>query len=82
VVLHQLLSRAPQELPSPWNLQGLSPAQYVDWLERHSEHEAWLALRRSLEHYAKTVAARGDQHFAPVYPLFFQLAQYYRLASS
>jgi hypothetical protein len=40
-----------------------------------SHSQVWDVMKRALELYATLVNKRGEQHYAPVYPLFFQLAK-------
>lgn len=79
VALLHLFSRAPPQLAAPPAALGLSVAQFSDWLDEHTDEELWALVARLLDEYAQRVNARGDAHFAPVYPVFFHVARAYRL---
>jgi hypothetical protein len=72
-VMHHLLSRAPNDLQSPNTLARMTLAQYSDWLDKHSEAEAWSRIKACLDAYAELVNKRGDKQFHSVYPLLMSL---------
>ena len=51
VVLHHILVRSP--LPLPHSLHGWSEAEYVRWVEEHSEEEALTLIDGVLVHWEK-----------------------------
>eukprot|EP00177_Eucheuma_denticulatum_P001182 GFKZ01002139.1.p1 GENE.GFKZ01002139.1~~GFKZ01002139.1.p1 ORF type:complete len:823 (-),score=110.77 GFKZ01002139.1:291-2705(-) len=59
MVAHLLLGRSSQDsLKHPHRTQGITAGQYVSWLRKHSEVEAWAAVEDSLAAYKKSQA--GD----------------------
>ena len=58
VVLHHILVRAP--IPLPHTLHGWQAAEYVRWLEEHSEEEALTLIDGGLTHWEKTSEMEGS----------------------
>ena len=57
VVLHHILVRAP--IPLPHVLHGWQAAEYVRWVEEHSEEEALTLVEGGLAHWEKVSEAEG-----------------------
>ncbi|KAH9961505.1 Golgi transport complex subunit 5-domain-containing protein [Russula dissimulans] len=57
VVLHHILVRAP--IPLPHVLHGWQAAEYVRWVEEHSEEEALTLVEGGLGHWEKVSEAEG-----------------------
>ncbi|KAI0250167.1 Golgi transport complex subunit 5-domain-containing protein [Lactifluus subvellereus] len=57
VVLHHILVRAP--IPLPHTLHGWQAAEYVRWVEEHSEEEALTLIDGGLTHWEKTSEMEG-----------------------
>jgi conserved oligomeric Golgi complex subunit 5 len=57
VVLHHILVRAP--IPLPHTLHGWQAAEYVRWVEEHSEEEALTLIEGGLTHWEKTCELEG-----------------------
>jgi conserved oligomeric Golgi complex subunit 5 len=55
VVLHHIVVRAP--IPLPHTLHGWQAAEYVRWVEEHSEEEALTLIDGGLTHWEKTCEA-------------------------
>ncbi|EGO25368.1 hypothetical protein SERLADRAFT_448348 [Serpula lacrymans var. lacrymans S7.9] len=51
VVLHHILVRSP--IPLPHTLHGWQEAEYVRWVDEHSEEEAWTLVESGLSHWEK-----------------------------
>ena len=51
VVLHHILVRSP--IPLPHKLHGWQEAEYVRWVDEHSEEEAWTLVESGLSHWEK-----------------------------
>ncbi|KAF5351759.1 hypothetical protein D9756_007411 [Leucocoprinus leucothites] len=56
IVLHHILVRSP--IPLPHNLHGWQEAEYVRWVDEHSEMEAFTLVDTGLSHWEKV--AEGD----------------------
>ncbi|KAF8629271.1 hypothetical protein AX17_005850 [Amanita inopinata Kibby_2008] len=56
-VLHHILVRSP--MPLPHALHGWQEAEYVRWLDEHSEEEAWTLIESGLEHWEKVSESEG-----------------------
>ncbi|KAF8659226.1 hypothetical protein AX16_001886 [Volvariella volvacea WC 439] len=57
VVLHHILVRSP--IPLPHSLHGWQEAEYVRWVEEHSEEEAWTLIDSGLAHWEKMAESEG-----------------------
>lgn len=51
VVLHHILVRSP--IPLPHTLHGWHEAEYVRWVDEHSEEESWTLIEGGLVHWEK-----------------------------
>lgn len=56
IVLHHILVRSPVSLPH--SLHGWQEAEYVRWVDEHSEEEAWTLIDGGLSHWEKV--SEGD----------------------
>ncbi|KAH9847195.1 Golgi transport complex subunit 5-domain-containing protein [Lenzites betulinus] len=70
IVLHHILVRSPITLPHA--LHGWAEAEYVRWVEEHSEDEAWTLVDGDVTHWEKVAEAEGRNPGAA--------AEYVRLA--
>ncbi|KAF8626868.1 hypothetical protein AX15_004686 [Amanita polypyramis BW_CC] len=57
LVLHHILVRSP--LPLPHALHGWQEAEYVRWVNEHSEEETWTLVEGGLERWEKVSASEG-----------------------
>jgi hypothetical protein len=57
IVLHHILVRSP--LPLPHNLHGWQEAEYVRWVDEHSDKEAWSLIEGGLSHWEKVSEREG-----------------------
>ncbi|OJT15902.1 Conserved oligomeric Golgi complex subunit 5 [Trametes pubescens] len=57
IVLHHILVRSPITLPHA--LHGWAEAEYVRWVEEHSEEEAWTLVDGDVTHWEKMAEAEG-----------------------
>lgn len=57
LVLHHILVRSP--IPLPHTLHGWAEAEYVRWVNEHSEEEAWTLVDGDLTHWEKISEAEG-----------------------
>ncbi|GLB37263.1 putative golgi transport complex subunit 5 [Lyophyllum shimeji] len=57
VVLHHILVRSP--MPLPHALHGWQEAEYVRWVDEHSEREAWSLIEGGLSHWEKVSESEG-----------------------
>jgi len=57
IVLHHILVRSP--IPLPHSLHGWAEAEYVAWVDEHSEEESWSLIESGLSHWEKITAAEG-----------------------
>ncbi|RPD63802.1 hypothetical protein L227DRAFT_542790 [Lentinus tigrinus ALCF2SS1-6] len=57
IVLHHILVRSPITLPHALN--GWAEAEYVRWVEEHSEDEAWTLVEGDVTHWEKITEAEG-----------------------
>jgi len=74
--LHLLISRCPDEFPSPASSLGWSLARYTNWLEEHpGERERLLLLQGAIEAYVASARARQEKSFIPQYPLLIDVLQ-------
>jgi len=77
--LHHIFGMFQDEVPgisTPWQMLHISSiAAYNDWLDRHSEKEAWeKAIRPCLEDYAEKVNASGQKQFHSLYRQILDVA--------
>lgn len=59
IVLHHILVRSP--LPLPHALHGWQEAEYVRWVDEHSEEEAWSLVEGGLSHWEKINESEGGE---------------------
>lgn len=59
IVLHHILVRSP--LPLPHNLHGWQEAEYVRWIDEHSDKEAWTLIEGGLSHWKKVSESDGKE---------------------
>lgn len=59
IVLHHILVRSP--VPLPHSLHGWQEAEYVRWVEEHSEEEAWSLVESGLSHWEKMADTEGSK---------------------
>ncbi|OCH92516.1 hypothetical protein OBBRIDRAFT_886245 [Obba rivulosa] len=64
IVLHHILVRSP--IPLPHSLHGWAEAEYVRWVEEHTEEEAWTLVEGDLSHWEKIAEAEGQDPAAAV----------------
>ncbi|KAF5385847.1 hypothetical protein D9615_002395 [Tricholomella constricta] len=57
IVLHHILVRSP--MPLPHNLHGWQEAEYVRWVDEHTEREAWTLIEGGLSHWEKVSESEG-----------------------
>ncbi|KAL1753733.1 Golgi transport complex subunit 5-domain-containing protein [Schizophyllum commune] len=57
IVLHHILVRSP--VPLPHTLHGWQEAEYVRWVDEHTEEEAWTLVESGLSHWEQVSAAEG-----------------------
>ncbi|KAJ7874696.1 Golgi transport complex subunit 5-domain-containing protein [Mycena olivaceomarginata] len=59
IVLHHILVRSP--VPLPHSLHGWQEAEYVRWVDEHSEEEAWTLIEGGLSHWEKIEESEGEK---------------------
>ncbi|KAI0342194.1 hypothetical protein BDW22DRAFT_1376570 [Trametopsis cervina] len=64
VVLHHILVRSPISLPH--TLHGWAEAEYVRWVNEHTDEEAWSLVETGLSHWEQIAAAEGTDTSAAV----------------
>lgn len=57
IVLHHILVRSP--LPLPHTLHGWAEAEYVRWVDEHSDQEAYSLVEGDIVHWEKVAEAEG-----------------------
>jgi conserved oligomeric Golgi complex subunit 5 len=57
IVLHHILVRSP--MPLPHSIHGWQEAEYVRWVDEHSEEEAWTLVEGGLSHWEKITESEG-----------------------
>ncbi|KAL4267054.1 Conserved oligomeric Golgi complex subunit 5 [Pleurotus pulmonarius] len=57
IVLHHILVRSP--IPLPHSLHGWQEAEYVRWVDEHSDAEAWTLIESGLAHWEKISGSEG-----------------------
>lgn len=60
VVLHHVLVRSP--IPLPHKLHGWQEAEYVRWVDEHSEEECWTLVEGGLSHWEKTEGKDASEY--------------------
>lgn len=58
IVLHHILVRSP--IPLPHKLHGWKEAEYVRWVDEHSEEESWSLVESGLTHWEKISESEGQ----------------------
>ncbi|PCH43557.1 hypothetical protein WOLCODRAFT_164540 [Wolfiporia cocos MD-104 SS10] len=58
IVLHHILVRSP--IPLPHSLHGWAEAEYVRWVNEHSDEESWTLVEGDLTHWEKMSEAEGN----------------------
>lgn len=58
IVLHHILVRS--DVPLPHSLHGWQEAEYVRWVEEHTEEEAWSLIDGGLSHWEKISESEGE----------------------
>ncbi|KAF9467272.1 Golgi transport complex subunit 5-domain-containing protein [Collybia nuda] len=58
IVLHHILVRSP--VPLPHSLHGWQEAEYVRWVDEHSDAEAWTLVEGGLSHWEKISESEGE----------------------
>jgi len=56
-VLHHILVRSP--IPLPHQLHGWQEAEYVRWLDEHTDQESWTLIDGGLSHWERISEAEG-----------------------
>ncbi|KZT26804.1 hypothetical protein NEOLEDRAFT_1177385 [Neolentinus lepideus HHB14362 ss-1] len=64
IVLHHIIVRSP--IPLPHTLHGWQEAEYVRWVEEHSEEEALTLIDGGLSHWEKIMEVEGKDPSAAV----------------
>ncbi|KAK0455394.1 Golgi transport complex subunit 5-domain-containing protein [Desarmillaria tabescens] len=59
IVLHHILVRSP--IPLPHSLHGWQEAEYVRWVDEHTEEEAWTLVDGGLSHWERTTESGGSE---------------------
>ncbi|KAJ6593688.1 Golgi transport complex subunit 5-domain-containing protein [Mycena capillaripes] len=59
IVLHHILVRSP--VPLPHSLHGWQEAEYVRWVDEHSEEEAWTLIDGGLSHWEKIQESESER---------------------
>lgn len=57
IVLHHILVRSP--IPLPHKLHGWQEAEYVRWLDEHTDQESWTLIDGGLSHWERVSEAEG-----------------------
>jgi hypothetical protein len=58
IVLHHILVRSP--IPLPHKLHGWQEAEYVRWLDEHTDQESWTLIDGGLSHWERISEAEGN----------------------
>lgn len=64
IVLHHILVRSP--VPLPHTLHGWQEAEYVRWVDEHSEEEALTLVEGGLVHWEKITESEGKDPKAAI----------------
>ncbi|KAK0195221.1 Golgi transport complex subunit 5-domain-containing protein [Armillaria mellea] len=59
IVLHHILVRSP--IPLPHSLHGWQEAEYVRWVDEHTEEEAWTLVDGGLSHWERTTESEDSE---------------------
>ncbi|PBK95675.1 hypothetical protein ARMGADRAFT_1164211 [Armillaria gallica] len=59
IVLHHVLVRS--AIPLPHSLHGWQEAEYVRWVDEHTEEEAWTLVDGGLSHWERTTESEGSE---------------------
>ena len=62
MVLHHVLVRSP--IPLPHKLHGWQEAEYVRWVDEHSEEECWTLVEGGLSHWEKIEGKDASEYVA------------------
>lgn len=57
IVLHHILVRSP--IPLPHKLHGWQEAEYVRWLDEHTDQESWTLIDGGLSHWERMAESEG-----------------------
>ena len=57
IVLHHILVRSP--IPLPHKLHGWQEAEYVRWLDEHTDQESWTLIDGGLSHWENISESEG-----------------------
>ncbi|KAJ8507107.1 hypothetical protein ONZ45_g10502 [Pleurotus djamor] len=60
IVLHHILVRSP--IPLPHSLHGWQEAEYVRWVDEHSDVEAWTLVDSGITHWEKVSESEGQNY--------------------
>jgi conserved oligomeric Golgi complex subunit 5 len=71
IVLHHILVRSP--IPLPHALHGWQEAEYVRWVDEHSEEEALTLIEGGISHWEKIAESEGTD--SPEALEYIQLAR-------
>lgn len=72
---HYLLSRAPDDLPSPYMAPGWSVDKYSEWMDSASDLDIWARIKSGLDSYAAQVKSRGQTQYDPVYIAMLEIGR-------
>ncbi|VDL61300.1 unnamed protein product [Hymenolepis diminuta] len=88
LVLHHVISRAPDEIPSPYHqtsgsgggqVVGWSLDRYVRWCLRQADESARLTfITRAMDVYVEGVESRQQREYPEIYPLIRDLIEFYQ----
>jgi conserved oligomeric Golgi complex subunit 5 len=65
IVLHHILVRSP--VPLPHTLHGWAEAEYVRWVDEHSDEESLTLIEGGITHWEKTEGEETDSQEATEY---------------
>ncbi|ORX99769.1 hypothetical protein K493DRAFT_348325 [Basidiobolus meristosporus CBS 931.73] len=72
--LHHLFVRSDPNIPMPHVYQGQTELQYSDWLDAHSDLEAYQLVSQCLDNYSKNVQQQ-NKPVADTYPILRQVLE-------
>ena len=79
-VAYHLFSRAETaELRSPAELLGLSPADFIGWIDSAPAADRRALVVRALDEYAALVAEKGDKEYDPAYVVLRAVVEEWRV---
>lgn len=88
LVLHHVISRAPDEIPLPYHqtsgsgggqVVGWSLDRYVRWCLRQADESARLTfITRAMDVYVEDVESRQQREYPEIYPLIRDLIEFYQ----